>query len=346
MTTETVAFARASEGTTGTGYEPRTADTGARSPRGRIRDLLGRAWALNRPLTVLGVAMVGLLAVAAAGIALDPRVVTGAPAWLKPAKFATSVAIYSFTFVWLLTFVRGRPRLVKVLAWTTVVTLGIEMAIIVAAAALGTTSHFNVSTPLHAAVWGTMASSIVVTWMANLAVGVLLLIQRMADRAFAWSLRLGVAISSVGMGVAFFMTSPTAEQLTAARSGQGMAFVGAHSVGVADGGPGLPIVGWSTVGGDLRAAHFIGLHGLQVLPIVGILIARYAPAWLRAGHRVGLVWTVGLAYLGTVALVAWQALRAQPLIRPDALTLTTAAALAAATVIASAAIVAHARRTR
>jgi hypothetical protein len=310
----------------------------------RVRGLVGRSWQLNRPLTFLGLTMIAVLAVAAVGLVVDERVITGAPAWLKPMKFAISIAIYSFTFVWLLTFVRGYPRLVRWLSWITVVMLGVEMVIIGAAAAIGTTSHFNVSTPLHIATWSTMASAIVVTWMANLGVGLLLLKQRLADRAFLWSLRLGVAVSSVGMGVAFFMTSPTGEQLDTARAGGGMDVSGAHSVGVADGGPGLPVVGWSTVGGDLRVAHFVGLHALQVLPLLGLALARFGPAWLRAGHRLALVWTAGLAYLGLVALTAWQALRGQSLVRPDALTWAAAAALAVATVTAVAATVVHARR--
>jgi hypothetical protein len=140
------------------------------------------------------------------------------------------------------------------------------------------------------------------------------------------------------------MTSPTAEQLAAAQAGEGMPTVGAHSVGVADGGPGLPVVGWSTVGGDLRVAHFIGLHALQVLPIVALLLARFGPAWLRPGDRLGLVWTVGLSYLGLVALVTWQALRGQSLVHPDALTLGVAGALVAAFVVAVGTIVMKARR--
>jgi hypothetical protein len=222
--------------------------------------------------------------------------------------------------------------------------LGIEMVIIVGAAAVGTTSHFNVSTPVHATLWSVMASAIVLTWVANLGVGVLLLRQRLTDRAFLWSLRLGVAVSAVGMGVAFFMTSPTAEQLARARAGADMPTVGAHSVGVADGGPGLPVVGWSTVGGDLRVAHFIGLHALQILPLLGLALSRLGPAWLDQRHRVSLVWTAGLAYFGAVALVTWQALRGQPLIRPDALTLSVAAALAIATIAALVGIVVQARR--
>ena len=73
------------------------------------RDLLHRAWAFSRPLTFVGVAMLLTLAVTLVGILLDPRVITGAPAWLKPAKFAISIAIYCFTLLLLLTFVLGTP---------------------------------------------------------------------------------------------------------------------------------------------------------------------------------------------------------------------------------------------
>jgi hypothetical protein len=123
------------------------------------------------------------------------------------------------------------------------------------------------------------------------------------------------------MAVAFFMTTPTAEQLAAADAGEGMPIVGAHSVGVEDGGPGLPVVGWSTEGGDLRVPHFFGLHALQVLPLFGWLVSTFSPRWLTPGRRVALVWTAGLSYLGLVGLLTWQALRGQSVVAPDALTL-------------------------
>lgn len=291
-------------------------------------------WRRNRPLTFIGVAMGAVLVVAAAGLVFDHQVITGAPAWLKPAKFAVSIAIYSFTLAWLLTFVEGRSRLVRAASWVTAVALGLEMVIIAGAAALDTTSHFNVSTPLHTALWSVMASAIVATWVANLVVGVLLLRQKLPDAAFAWSLRWGVAISAVGMGVAFFMTSPTAQQLTAAHATGSMTAAGAHSVGVPDGGPGLPVLGWSTVGGDLRIPHFIGLHGLQVLPLLGFLLVRYAPA-LTAGARTRLVFTAALGYLGLVVLTTWQALRGQSLVHPDGLTMAAFAALVVAVAVAA-----------
>ncbi|MBA3952578.1 MAG: hypothetical protein H0X57_11955 [Rubrobacter sp.] len=270
-------------------------------------------------LLVLGAALIGVL--------LDPRVITGAPAWLKPMKFAISISIYCFTLLWLLTFVRGRPRLVGIIGWVTALALFVEMVLIVGAAALGATSHFNVSTPLHAAVWGTMGASIVLVWVMNLLTAVLLLFQRLPDPAFAWALRLGLVVSLVGMGVAFLMTNPTAGQMAAAEAGEGMTVAGAHSVGVEDGGPGLPITNWSTTGGDLRVPHFVGLHGLQALPLAGFLLAIFSPGWLRPGHRTALVWTAGLSYLGLVLLLTWQALRGQPVISPDAQTLGALLAL-------------------
>lgn len=51
------------------------------------------------------------LAATTLGIILNPCAITGAPAWLKPAKFAVSISIYCLTLLWLLTFVRGHPRL-------------------------------------------------------------------------------------------------------------------------------------------------------------------------------------------------------------------------------------------
>ena len=92
--------------------------------------------------------------------------------------------------------------------------------------------------------------------------------------AFGWALRLGLIIAMVGMGEGFLMTNPTAQQLAGWQAGEAVTIAGAHSVGVPDGGPGLPVVNWSTTGGDLRIGHFVGMHALQVLPF---LAGYYAP---------------------------------------------------------------------
>lgn len=292
------------------------------------------AGGLNRPLAILGGVMLVVLLGTMVGLIVDHRVITGVPAWLKPAKFAISISIYSFTFAWLLSFVENRPRLVRWTANLTVVSMVVEMAIIAVQAARGTTSHFNMTTTFNAVLWNMMGSFVILAWSMTLLLAIALIRQRMADQVFAWSLRLGVLVALVGMTLAFLMPRPTPAQLTALTMHTPTA-VGAHSVGVPDGGPGLPIVGWSTVGGDLRAAHFLGLHALQVLPFLGWLLTRRRKfAFLNEKHRMALLWTAGLGYLGVVLLLLWQALRGQSIIHPDSATTAAAVALVTAVVLA------------
>ena len=92
-------------------------------------------------------------------------------------------------------------------------------------------------------------------------------------------------------------------------------------------------------------AHFVGLHGLQALPLIGFVLTGFGPGWLRQGHRMALVWTTAISYLGLVVLLTWQALRGQPLIAPDAATLGVLLALAAVAGTATSVVMLHARRT-
>jgi hypothetical protein len=281
------------------------------------KTLLQRAWSKNRPLTSLGVVMILVFLGTLAGILLDHRAIAGAPAWLKPAKFAISVSVYCFTFVWLLGFVEKRRRLARFAANATFVSFIVEMAVILTQAARGTTSHFNLTTPLNTFLWMMMGTFIVVVWAMNLLLAFALLYEHIPDRPFAWSLRLGLFISLVGMAVAFLMVRPTPGQMVAMNAG-GPRIVGAHSVGVVDGGPGLPIVGWSTVGGDLRIAHFFGIHAMQMLPVFAWFIGRRRTlAQLRVSQRLALIFTGGLAYLGLLLLLVWQALRGESVIHPS-----------------------------
>jgi hypothetical protein len=117
------------------------------------------------------------------------------------------------------------------------------------------------------------------------------------------------------------------------KNGEAITIIGAHSVGVEDGGPGLPGLNWSTVGGDLRIGHFVGMHALQVLPFVAWFVSRRKK--LSTRQQVQLVWTAGVGYLGIVALVTWQALRAQSIISPDVLTLCVFASIVFAVLVAT-----------
>ena len=96
-----------------------------------------------------------------------------------------------------------------------------------------------------------------------------------------------------------------------------MLVAGAHTVGAPDGGPGLPGTGWSRAHGDLRVAHFLGLHGLQMLPMLALVFARRG--WHEA-RRVRIVWAMSASYVVLFGLLLWQALRGQSVAAPDSTT--------------------------
>ena len=287
--------------------------------------MVERLWRASAPLTATGLLMLVALAIAAIGLVFDPRVITGAPAWLKPAKFAVSIAIYTFTLAWIFSLLPEWTRTRRVVGWTTAVVMLLEVTIIDLQAIRGTTSHFNTSTPLDAALFTTMGAAIVVQTLSTIAVAVALWRQRFEDPALGWALRLGMMITIVGALTGGLMTRPTAQQLDAARAGQPMTVAGAHTVGAVDGGPGLPGTGWSTEHGDLRVPHFVGLHALQVLPVVAFFLARRR---LSDTVRVRLTLTASASYVALFGILLSQALRGQPVLAPDALTLALFAAWA------------------
>src|SRR5215210_5905292 len=89
----------------------------AQLPLSSRRALSTEVWRRNPPLVVLVLAMLVVAAVALLGVIIDTRVITGAPAWMKPLKFAVSIAIYGATLLWMLTFIPDRPRLVAAISW-------------------------------------------------------------------------------------------------------------------------------------------------------------------------------------------------------------------------------------
>ena len=299
-------------------------------------------WDSDRRLTAVGVLMAVLLAATGVALLVDPRQITGAPAWMKPAKFAASIGIYTLTLAWVFTYLREWPATRRVVSWVTAVTLVLEIVIIDIQAWRGTTSHFNVGTELDGVLFTIMGIAILAQAITAVAVAVALWRQRFSDPAIGWALRLGMTITIVGAMTGGLMTQPTAEQLAGARAGNRLTVAGAHTVGAPDGGPGLPGTGWSRDHGDLRVAHFLGLHALQILPLAALVLAR------RGWHdtrRIRTVWAISASHASLFALLLWQALRGQSVVAPDAATVT-ALVLWAATSSSAISVAALRRKSR
>jgi hypothetical protein len=288
-------------------------------------------WQTDARLTAVGIAILALLAATGVALLVDPREVMGAPAWMKPAKFAASIAIYTLTLAWVFTYLPEWKRTRRVVSWVTAVTLMLEIVIIDAQAWRGTTSHFNVGTVLDGVLFTIMGLAIAIQTLTATAVAVALWRQRFSDRALGWALRLGMTITLVGAMTGGLMTQPTREQRDKVRAGHRMTVSGAHTVGAPDGGPGLPGTGWSREHGDLRVAHFLGLHALQMLSLVALLLARLGWQDIR---RVRTVWAISASYVSLFVLLLWQALRGQSVTAPDAETLTALAMWAVLTALA------------
>lgn len=247
---------------------------------------------------------------------IDPRELMGQNLWFKPLKFSLSIGLYCVSLAWML----GQFQRWRTAAWyagtVTAVGLAVEMAIIGFAAAMGQRSHFNLTEVPWDTLYSVMGASIAIVWVMALVVAVVLVVNPMRDPARNLALRAGTAIGIVGMAVAFFMVLPTGEQLS---DFQGI--VGAHAVGVPDGGPGLPFLGWSTVGGDLRVAHFIGLHALQLLPLFALgleVLSRRTVALRDPRVRFRLVGAAALAFAAVVTVTTLQALAGEPVVAPSA----------------------------
>lgn len=295
---------------------------------------------LHRPLLWFAAVNAVLVVVGLVGMLVDDRVIAGSTAWFKPTKFAISFVLYSIALAWLISLRPKVSRLTSAMATVIVVAGAVEQLIIFGQVIRGTRSHYNMTTTFDAVLWVTMGSTILVLFVATMVVAAQLSFARFGDLATTWSIRLGLAITLVGLGLGNLMPN---------RESGVTDIAGAHTVGAPDGTPGMPLTGWSTTHGDLRIPHFFGMHALQVLPLFAALLLILAPripvlASVRA--RLGLVWTMALGYAATLALVTWQALRGQPLIHPDRATLTAAAAILTLVVTGTLVSIASATLTR
>lgn len=217
----------------------------------KMKSLLTRIRTINPALYYCGLGHLALLVLMVVIAQFDHRQLLGINLWIKPMKFAISIAIYCLTWSLLLQYLPF-VRLKKRFANFTVFALVFEMVAIGTQAARGELSHFNTSSPYNALLFTLMGIVIVSQTLFALYMG-LMFFKAKAEQltpALLWAIRLATVMAAIF-----------------ALEGGLMASRLAHTVGPVDGGPGLPLFNWSTIAGDLRVAHFMGLHALQIIPL-------------------------------------------------------------------------------
>ena len=289
-----------------------------------VREVLADARRGHRGLFWFSATMAALAGALIIASVLDHRTLLGAPLWFKPLKFALSFMLYGAALAWMLAKLDAPGRGLRLAGWVIVGTAMIEMLIIVGQAARGRRSHFNDDSPFDEMLFSIMGATIVVLWLATLVIALRFFVRPGPDPATTWAVRFGLLIALAGMALGMLMISG-----------------GAHAVGVPDGGPGLRLVGWSTTGGDLRIAHFVGMHALQLLPL---LAAALTAAGLDGTSRLRLILVAAAGYAGLVSIVTWQALRGQPLLEPDGSTLVAVAGVVIGLVVATIVVLTTRRR--
>jgi hypothetical protein len=242
----------------------------------------------------------------------DTRLVAGINPWIKPMKFMTSITIFLWTIAWFMPDTEPQPRARAMVRWTIASAMVVEIVMIVMQAWRGTESHFNVRTPFDGIVFGVMGIAIVFNTAAIVLFWWIIRRDTPASRAgYLWGIRLGVLLF-----------------LVASLEGAVIITNNAHTIGAEDGGPGLPFVNWSTRYGDLRVAHFFGIHAMQALPLLGFFLDRStrnrapsgdkhsrAPSGDKpSGLSRNVVIAVSILWLAVTAGLLYIALQGRPLI--------------------------------
>lgn len=250
----------------------------------------------QRTLTYYGLVLLLLALVTAGAQLFDTRLLNGANVWVKPTKFFVSVGVFALTAAWFFGYVRPerrRSRPMRAIVALIVLAGTFELAWISWQASQGLASHFNNSTPFYAIMYGFMGlfAVILVGTTLPLAWEIARRPARGLQPPFVAAVVIGLLLTFIlGGGLGGYMSSQPG-----------------HAVGAE--GSRLPLFGWNRIGGDLRVAHFLGIHAEQALPLM---------AWMARDLAAPTRWTValggGVAYALLTLAVFFQAVAGQPLI--------------------------------
>lgn len=279
---------------------PQIFSSSSRSPLSGIRKLASQSLSTVRRespilfwITVTSFLFAG---VCLGGLVVDDRMLMGVNVWLKPLKFSISTGIYILTLGYIITLYpyskRKKWYINGIVSWTMI----IELAIIVYQGARGVQSHYNMSSAFDGILYGSMGILVGV----NVIIMILFIIDTIrlklkTEKSIQWAILIGWLVVFFGSWVGGQMIGQLA-----------------HNVGVADGGAGLPLLNWSTIAGDLRVAHFFGLHGIQIIPLFALWLVK---KWkVPTKNQIIVVTIFGLFYAAWIGYTFYQAKQGMALI--------------------------------
>jgi hypothetical protein len=212
--------------------------------------------------------------------------VHGVNAWFKPFKFAVSIGLFAWTMAWYCYYLSNFNT--TIFNWTVIILFGFELVYIIFQASKGQVSHFNISTPTYSMLYSLMGLAATIITLYTAYIGLLFFTQSFPNlpKYYLWAIRLGILI---------FVIFSFEGALMGSRMN--------HSVGAINDNSNWFIVGWSKTVGDLRVSHFIGMHALQLLPLLSFYIFK--------NTKVTIIISIFYGLLATITLV--QALKGKPI---------------------------------
>ena len=218
--------------------------------------------------------------------------VLGINATIKPMKFALSIWVYSWTMAILLQFVYDVKK-VKIYSWVAFIAMCFEQIAITFQALRGQLSHFN------------RANSFGITLFSIMGIFILTLTLWTAYILYIFSKQKHYSIDpslvlSIKLGMLFFVVF--------ALFGGYISSLKGHTVNALDGGKGLFFLNWSQFFGDLRVAHFFGIHALQIIPLFAFVLLKAK----ESNYATTKIWIFSILYFAFVLSTMIQALLGKP----------------------------------
>ena len=255
--------------------------------------MIATLWRDQRKLMVAGILCGVFFIVSLLFSVIDDSQILGLNRWIKPAKFFISTNIFLWTVAIYLQNLKGHERFSRRVSWIMIVIFAIELTAVTGQSVRGVKSHFNISGPVDGIVFAIMGLAIAL----NTILVIIILYKYFRSEidlpiTVVWGMRLGLIVFLLGSIQGGYMSAQMG-----------------HTVGAIDGGVGLPFSNWSTVAGDLRVAHFLGLHALQLTPIFAFGLERF-----RVSARTVITFAFAFFYVGIFAYTFAEALQGKPLI--------------------------------
>ncbi|MCW2632852.1 MAG: hypothetical protein JWR88_1814 [Pseudonocardia sp.] len=256
---------------------------------------------------------------------------TGPVSLRKPATFAETGWLLAWSVALILPTLRARPWQRHLIGGATLLFGFGETAIIGIQAWRGVPSHYNFSTPLDAAL---MRGGAAGTAGVFLIAVIVLLVVALRSRQTAPAVRLGVVagiavlLTGCVIGLVMIFNNSGVYQGSVG-AGFGERTTGYLGPDPATVGQEYVLIHPDTAGGDLVLPHAIGVHGLLLLAVPAVLLARTALSGRRQLQVVAVAVGAVLTAFGTLLV---HALRQQPLsaLHPVVLALLAACAVALA----------------